>query len=281
MNVLNAYREMESHHFDLKVDHCGSEVCDKDYAFGPAIRDNYVLHFIINGKGRFTIDGVTHHLAKGDLFLLPKDKLTFYQADHHEPWSYIWVGFSGSRVEEILRQSLLDRQAFLHSHLQSAILDNMLTITKLSRLKLTTATELLLIGELHQLLANLLEEFPAKESSEPQKLAKIYVHQAIKMIHSQYNTPLKVSEIADKLAISRSYLYKIFKQETGYSIKDYMLSIKMNRSCQLLLHPNLSIAEVAYSIGYQDPLNFSRTFKNFFHMTPTDYRKSQLDKINP
>lgn len=278
MNVLNAYREMKTHHFDLNVDHYGAEVCDKNYSFGPAIRDNYVLHFIVNGKGKFTIDSQTHHLQEGDLFLLPKDKLTFYQADSTEPWSYIWVGFSGSRVEEILRQSQLSQQACLHSHLQSPILENMMAITRLSTLKLNAATELLLIGELHKLLANLLEEFPVKDCTETTNQAQTYVHQAIKMIHSQYDSPLKVSDIADKLALSRSYLYKIFKEETGYSIKDYILQVKMKRSCQLLLHPDLAIAEVAYSIGYQDPLHFSSAFKNYFHMSPTDYRKTQLEK---
>lgn len=98
------------------------------------------------------------------------------------------------------------------------------------------------------------------------------------MIHSHYSHPIKVSEIADYLALSRSYLYKIFKQETGYSIKDYILQVKMNRSCQLLEDASRSITEISYSVGYQDPLTFSAAFKNYFHMSPTEFRKTQKNK---
>ncbi|HFI0796743.1 TPA: helix-turn-helix transcriptional regulator, partial [Streptococcus suis] len=139
-------------------------------------------------------------------------------------------------------------------------------------------TELILIGHLNQLLAALVQEFPNDSLKESSTLAKNYVHHAIKLIHSQYNSPIKVNEIADHLALSRSYLYKIFKQETGYAIKDYILQIKMKRSCQLLEDPTRNITEIAYSVGYQDPLTFSSAFKNYFHMSPTEFRKTQKNK---
>lgn len=278
MNILNTYYELESHHFDLNVDHYGAETCDKNYSFGPSIRDNYVLHFIVSGKGTFSIDGQTTSLKAGDLFLLPKDKLTFYQADGQEPWSYIWVGFNGSRVEPLLRQSQLLDTYYLHSHIESPILNIMQTITDLSGRKPGPVTELLLIGELHKLLAAILEEFPTVNQESASQLTKAYVQQALKIIHSQYNIPLKVTDLAQQLSLSRSYLYKIFKKETGYALKDYILQVKMNRSCQLLQNTDLSITEISFSVGYTDPLQFSTAFKHTFQMSPSDYRKTQTQK---
>lgn len=278
MNILNTYYELESHHFDLNVDHYGAETCDKNYSFGPSIRDNYVLHFIVSGKGTFSIDGQTTSLKAGDLFLLPKDKLTFYQADGQEPWSYIWVGFNGSRVEPLLRQSQLLDTYYLHSHIESPILNIMQAITHLSGRKPGPVTELLLIGELHKLLAAILEEFPTVNQESASQLTKAYVQQALKIIHSQYNIPLKVTDLAQQLSLSRSYLYKIFKKETGYALKDYILQVKMNRSCQLLQNTDLSITEISFSVGYTDPLQFSTAFKHTFQMSPSDYRKTQTQK---
>lgn len=274
MNRLNTYRALTSQHFDLQVDHYGAESCDKNYSFGPSIRENYVLHFITEGKGMFTIDGKTASLKEGDLFLLPKDKVTFYQADSQYPWSYIWVGFSGSRVDSLLRQTQLSESYYLHSHLNSSILKEMLALTQFSLQATATVTELHLIGRLHQLLAAVLEEFPKADAHLPNHLAKETVQQALKLIHTQYDKPLRVSDIAEKLSLSRSYLYKLFKKETGYAIKDYILQVKMNRSCQLLHYLELSIAEVAFSVGYPDPLAFSTAFKHYFHMSPSDYRKT-------
>lgn len=278
MNILNIYNEFDSHNFDLNVDHYGAEQCDSGYSFGPTIRDNYVLHFITNGKGKITIDGETTNLQAGDLFVLPKNQSIFYQADENEPWTYTWVGFSGSRAETILSQTRLLEKYFLHSHLESEILKKMIDINQTEVQSLPMITELILIGHLNQLLAALVQEFPNESLKESSTLAKNYVHHAIKLIHSQYNSPIKVNEIADHLALSRSYLYKIFKQETGYAIKDYILQIKMKRSCQLLEDPTRNITEIAYSVGYQDPLTFSAAFKNYFHMSPTEFRKTQKNK---
>ncbi len=278
MNILNTYNELDSHNFDLNVDHYGAEQCDMGYSFGPTIRDNYVLHFITEGKGSIFINGQTSHLSAGDIFVLPKDISIFYQADEVEPWTYIWVGFSGSRAKDLLNQSQLLEQYYLHSSLESPILHYMSKINQVQMHPVPSITELVLIGYLNQLLAALIEEFPSQTLMKAETQTKYYVQQAIKMIHSHYAHPIKVSEIANYLALSRSYLYKIFKQETGYSIKDYILQVKMNRSCQLLEDPARSITEVAYSVGYQDPLTFSAAFKNYFHTSPTDYRKSQNNK---
>ncbi|HEM5490528.1 TPA: AraC family transcriptional regulator [Streptococcus suis] len=275
MNILNIYNEFDSHNFDLNVDHYGAEQCDSGYSFGPTIRDNYVLHFITNGKGKISINGETTELTAGDIFVLPKNQSIFYQADENSPWTYTWVGFSGSRAETILSQTRLLEKYFLHSHLESEILKKMIDINQTEVQCLPMITELILIGHLNQLLAALVQEFPNESLKESSTLAKNYVHHAIKLIHSQYNSPIKVNEIADHLALSRSYLYKIFKQETGYAIKDYILQIKMKRSCQLLEDPTRNITEIAYSVGYQDPLTFSSAFKNYFHMSPTEFRKTQ------
>ncbi|HEL2050960.1 TPA: AraC family transcriptional regulator [Streptococcus suis] len=276
MNILNIYNEFDSHNFDLNVDHYGSEQCDSGYSFGPTIRDNYVLHFITNGKGKISINGETTELTAGDIFVLPKNQSIFYQADENTPWTYTWVGFSGSRAETILSQTRLLEKYFLHSHLESEILKKMIDINQTEVQSLPMITELILIGHLNQLLAALVQEFPNDSLKEASTLAKTYVHHAIKIIHSQYNSPVKVSAIAEKLALSRSYLYKIFKQETGYSIKDYIVQVKMNHACQLLANPDLSITEIANSVGYQDPLTFSSAFKNQYHQSPSDYRKFRV-----
>ncbi|MGV2998665.1 AraC family transcriptional regulator [Streptococcus suis] len=275
MNILNSYNELDSNNFDLNIDHYGAEQCDKNYSFGPTIRDNYVLHFITEGKGKISILGETTELSAGDLFVLPKNKAIFYQADGQDPWTYIWVGFSGSKAESILEHSRLLEKFYLHSSLQSPILQKMIDITKADKHPLPMVAEHILVGHLHQLLAHLVAEFPNQQLKEAGTLTKSYVHHAIKFIHSHYSHPIKVAEIADQLALSRSYLYKIFKQETGYAIKDYILQVKMNRSCQLLETPERTITEIANSVGYYDPLTFSTAFKNYFHMSPTDYRKQQ------
>lgn len=274
MNVLNTYNEFDTNNFDLNVDHYGAEICDKNYSFGPTIRDNFVLHFIVDGKGKFTIDGKTIELGVGDMFILPKGKVTFYQADKKHPWTYLWVGFSGSKAESILSKTQLLEQYFCHSTLKSKVLDQIVKLTQFRDQKLDDITELQLIAELYKLLAFLIEEFPSKAMSDSSILIQNYIKQAKKIIHTQYGNPLKISDIAKKLNLNRSYLYKIFKEETGYSLKDYLIQIRMEKSADLLTSTTFHISEIANAVGFPDALAFSKAFKKYFNQGPSNYRKT-------
>lgn len=275
MNVLNTYNEFNTNNFDLNVDHYGAEICAKNYSFGPTVRDNYVLHFIVDGKGKFTIDGITTQLKTGDMFILPKGKVAFYQADGEHPWTYLWVGFSGSKAENILSKTQLLDHYFCHSTLESKVLDQIVKLTQFRDQKLDDVTELQLIAELYKLLAFLMEELPSKSMSDSNILIQNYIKQTKKIIHTQYSKTLKVSQIAKKLNLNRSYLYKIFKEETGYSLKDYLIQIRMEKSADLLTSTTFHISEIANAIGFPDALTFSKAFKKHFGQSPSNYRKTQ------
>ena len=275
MNVLNTYNEFNTNNFDLNVDHYGAEICAKNYSFGPTVRDNYVLHFIVDGKGKFTIDGITTQLKTGDMFILPKGKVTFYQADGEHPWTYLWVGFSGSKAENILSKTQLLDRYFCHSTLESKVLDQIVKLTQFRDQKLDDVTELQLIAELYKLLAFLMEELPSKSMSDSNILIQNYIKQTKKIIHTQYSKTLKVSQIAKKLNLNRSYLYKIFKEETGYSIKDYLGQIRMEKSADLLTSTDFHISHIANAVGFTDALAFSKAFKKHFGQSPSNYRKTQ------
>ena len=275
MNILNTYNEFNTNNFDLNVDHYGAEICAKNHSFGPTVRDNYVLHFIVDGKGKFTIDGITTQLKTGDMFILPKGKVAFYQADGEHPWTYLWVGFSGSKAENILSKTQLLDHYFCHSTLESKVLDQIVKLTQFRDQKLDDVTELQLTAELYKLLAFLMKEFPSKAMSDSSILIQNYIKQAKKIIHTQYGNPLKISDIAKKLNLNRSYLYKIFKEETGYSLKDYLIQIRMEKSADLLTRTTFHISEIANAVGFPDALAFSKAFKKHFGQSPSNYRKTQ------
>ena len=73
------------------------------HSFGPAIKPHYVIHFILSGKGKFTISGKEYYLERGCGFLIPPNELVFYQADGEDPWTYVWVGFYGGMTEEVIK----------------------------------------------------------------------------------------------------------------------------------------------------------------------------------
>ena len=88
---------------DLYLCYCGYARCEPLHSYGPAVRPNYLLHYVVEGRGIFQMGGATHALSKGEGFLIEPNKQTFYQADAQEPWTYLWIGFDGTGAEKCLR----------------------------------------------------------------------------------------------------------------------------------------------------------------------------------
>lgn len=91
------FSEYQTDTIDLALDFYGYEDCPKNYEFGPSVRDNFVLHFITKGKGVFHINKNEIHLEAGDLFLLPKNMVTYYQADAEDPCPITGLGLVAPR----------------------------------------------------------------------------------------------------------------------------------------------------------------------------------------
>ena len=86
----------------LYVNCCGCSQTEGLHSFGPASKPHYLIHYVLSGKGIFRFHDKEYRLEAGYGFLIQPNELAFYQADKTQPWSYLWVGFGGSRAEEYL-----------------------------------------------------------------------------------------------------------------------------------------------------------------------------------
>jgi signal transduction histidine kinase/DNA-binding response OmpR family regulator len=87
------------------------------------------------------------------------------------------------------------------------------------------------------------------------------------------DSELDIGLLADKLCLSKSTLYRKLKTMTGLSPVEFIRNIRLKHACNLLRKPSMSIAEVAYVVGFSDPNYFALCFKTEFGTTPSDYRK--------
>ncbi|MGR5961981.1 AraC family ligand binding domain-containing protein [Bacillus paranthracis] len=97
----------EHHHFssELYFDFCGFSKTLPFHAFGPAVRNSYIIHIVLDGKGKYYVKDKKYSLKQGGLFLIPPGESTFYRSDAEEPWLYAWLSFGGKVAEEIINFS--------------------------------------------------------------------------------------------------------------------------------------------------------------------------------
>lgn len=99
------------------------------------------------------------------------------------------------------------------------------------------------------------------------------INQIKKFILKNYNTNLTLEQIAESVFMSPYYVSRIFKEEQGITIMEYLTKVRLEEAKKLLRNPRYHIDEIAEKLGYNDPSYFSKVFRRKEGMTPTQYRQ--------
>lgn len=258
--VVNRFRDF----VDFNVIQYGHENCRPNYSIGDFVRSNHLIHFIHRGKGVFYVGKKEFRLSAGDAFLIYPGKVTCYRADGEDPWEYSWVEFSGAAVMKYLSSTAFSEET-------PVIYNNPAAEKPMLRL---AATDTLNPYELYGCLMGALASF-ASEKPQPVSMADEYVKYALNYIHTiRYHGSVTVGEISSYVGINRSYLCRLFKEKLGLSPKQYITEFKMKTAAKLLEETSLSVGQVARSVGFEDQLYFSTTFRAFFGHSPTQHRSN-------
>lgn len=91
---------------------------------------------------------------------------------------------------------------------------------------------------------------------------------------------ISLQETAEYVGVSAGYLSTIFKREYNQSFVDYVNETKMEYACRLLEEGELMVMEIAYRLGYENAYYFSKVFRKYIGMSPTDYQRRMEDEKN-
>jgi two-component system response regulator YesN len=92
-------------------------------------------------------------------------------------------------------------------------------------------------------------------------------------LHSNFSKKVTLNDIGKLTFFSPNYCENIFKRETGRSVIDYLLEIRMEEAKKLLAEGVLSLGDVSETVGFEDYNYFSRVFKKRTGYTPSEYKK--------
>lgn len=264
--------EKETRHQSyLNVYFCGSENCPSRHAYGPAVRPHYLLHVILKGKGIYQYKGQTYSLSAGDAFLILPGEVTYYQADEAEPWSYAWVGFDGKAVSEILSRTVFSDAFVFRNEAPETVPLLIRQMKQLCKAFFQSPEDQLAAS------GNLLLLFSFMKKKEPegtQEPTRLYLQKAKEYLENNYAYPVRISDAARYTGIDRTYLYRIFMEKEKLSPKQYLLNHRLRMAVEMLCTTSYSITEIALSCGFHDTSSFSGCFRQQFHMSPRDFRKT-------
>lgn len=231
----------------------GEEKCLPLHNFGPHIRDYYLIHYCISGKGTFYKDGKAYPVSQGEIFIITKGEVTTYTADEKDPWHYSWIGFDGEgacRISEL-------PPVIKYPH------DTFLRVAEYARIS-EIAPEIYL-SLIYEILYHLVSV--KKDSYDVTKRIKDH-------IRLNYMEEMSVESIAENVGMNRRYLSRLFKERYGISIKEYIVTVRCHRAADFLKQ-GYTVSEAAYMSGYTDAFAFSKIFRKVMGMSPTEYKKEK------
>lgn len=235
------------------------------------------MYHILTGRVQLELNGTVVTGGPGDTLLIPPHTQHRDQYDLNQGLRVVMVFFSWSAAEaffqrvdnrvlltlpEAIRLELSDRFRQLSGDLRGGgVLDR-----------------LVIRAGVAEILMRLLREAgQGKENAEQDHLSHAcgqrLMQQAKKYVDCHYAQCITLDSIAADLRISSFYLSHLFSRESGFSLFSYITMIRMQQAVRLLRDERLSIAEVAYAVGYEHPSYFSRVFKRQYGLAPGLWRK--------
>ena len=235
----------------------GYEDCEPNHAFGPAVRQYWLIHFVTEGFGRYEIHGKSYRVGPGEIFVIPPYEETFYQADEKQPWRYTWIGFTS---DEELPARLSDT---VYCPNALAVFNEMKACAQMNG------------GRSAFLCARLWDLFALLSEKEEGEEEKDYLDYALDCIHSEYMNDITMEQIARRLNLDRTYFSAVFKKKIGLSPRQYLIRHRMTVAAELMVKNRKSVSVAALSVGYPDIFSFSKMFKKHFGVSPNEYVKQK------
>lgn len=252
---------------DIEICDAGFEECAPGHNYGPTVRNYYLFHLVLSGKGRFFSDGKAYEVGKNKAFFIRPDTLHQYCADKSDPWHYAWLGFKGAGAKALAERALgikavvFDVDADLAYDLESILRTD------------TDSTETLfkLYSFLYRLLGGIYSSLSQSETAKPD-----IVKSAVRFIENNYFRPFDVTWLAGELGMSRSHFTTVFSAAMNCSPYNYLTRYRIGKAEKLLLDAHdFTVTEVAYAVGFSSIERFSEMFKKYTGKSPLAYRRDK------
>ncbi|TVX95485.1 AraC family transcriptional regulator [Cohnella terricola] len=262
---------------ELTVLFAGESQTNPLHRIGPKVVDYYLLHHVLSGKGTFRMGEFEAEIRPGDSFLIHPGQLFHYVADEGDPWRYRWVAFAGNGSGSLVNEAgLILERPIVHTGTNRTPGERCRSIFEAFKTRDNSAS-LAASGHLHLLFACLHEVAVTEAASLPRAESHLeeLARQVAGYLSTQYAEPVTIEGMAEALGYNRAYLSRQFKRQTGISPATFLTKLRVDHGRRLLRErPELTVEQIASSVGFQDALYFSKQFRRWYGQSPTDYRTS-------
>jgi len=261
---------------DLKVFQFGRQQCKPFHSPGTRMNEKFLFHYVISGTGVFIQkmedeELVSHIIEAGQGFLILPNQIASYVADEKNPWQYIWIEFGGIKARDIIMHSGLTLNRPIYTAVDELSKNNIEKIL-LYIVNNPEASLYDLMGHFYLFVNALAETNINSKKIDRSSLQDFYVQQIISFVEENYQKNIQVEDIATFCKLDRGHISKIFKNNMGITLREYLVHCRINKACELMKTTTHSLDQISEMVGYSNTFNFSRAFKASTGQAPSQWR---------
>ena len=225
--------------------------------------------------------GRDYHLEKNDAYFLFPGIVHYYKTDEKDLLDIWWVGFNGSSVAKFLKEININPNEPIIKNIKNPDLFSIIKDIVNHPNDFYLSDFIKESGNLYKMIGTLMEICSPNVPITPecQYTYSEPVMRAVSFMNSNYPQPISINLVASHAGLSRAYFAITFKAEVGCSPSEYIANLRYQNAKRFLSDTKLSITEVAHSVGFDDALYFSKFFRKFEKMSPSEYRKNLNDNV--
>ncbi|MES2112359.1 MAG: AraC family transcriptional regulator [Bacteroidota bacterium] len=241
------------------------------YAERPEGIDQHIIIYCTDGYGWLEIDGRPVTLSASQFIVIPAGTPHRYAANANKPWTIYWMHFRGdsadAMVAELLKNAEQSTGEVSFNETRVKVFENICANLEKGYSEDTLRYVNMIFPHF---LSSLI--YGEKSSTSITNDGNA-INKAISFMQENVAGMLKLNEVARAVNLSPSHFSALFKTTTGHAPMEYFAQLKVQKACQYLTFTNMTVKQIAFTLGMADQYYFSRMFARLMAIPPTAYRK--------
>ncbi len=261
---------------DYCVDEFGwyDTIGNPSYSFSEK-RTNYIIHIITKGQCHLTVweddKEFNYTLTSGQAFIIRPGIRHKYVSESADPYYRYWLSLSGRTVESLLCSCGIGPNVYVIENLDVKEVEKLFGkfYQALQRERAPVydflALSYLMLGMFKRVVSNV-------QNTVPKTQKQIMLDAVSQYVENNLDQNLSIADIANRFGYERSWLYRTFLNEKGFSLQQYMIMTKIKKARYLVAETEMSYEQIAHTLGYNSYSAFSKVFKKIVGTSPSEYR---------
>ena len=243
------------------------------FATARTDKESYLLFYTVAGAGLIEQGAQQVELPAGSALLLNcRTPQSYCTAPGQQSWQHTWVHLDGAGVAN-LAETLLPQNRLTPVRVSAWEMQPLFDTIFAEWDRGTVAAQIETGLTLHRMLALMAARLLAGDASRSNRAL---IEQATGYIRVHYAEPLSLDALLAQTPVSKSWFLRLFRQYTGTTPYNFLLSTRITRAKELLVLTDFAVSEVAHQVGFGDESNFSTRFTAMVGQSPQQYRKSAM-----